>query len=558
MDGWATWLVLALLLLVIIILVITVLRLVAARRAEDSAANLAAERLRQEADRDAAAVRVRADGEATALLERAAADAERRATRLVADAESRAADLTGDLERRAADLQRDRGELEAELKEQRAELRELRRDHERREGRLADREHRADLDSNDLNERLTSLGAQESDLAARADELGAAEDARRAELTRIAGLTDEAARDEVLAAAEHDARRRATIVARDITEAARRDAETEARKILVGAIQRLASEQTTESVVASVHLPTEEMKGRIIGREGRNIRTFEQVTGVNVLIDDTPETVLLSCFDPVRRETARLTLVDLVEDGRIHPARIEEVYARSVKEIAARLVRAAEDALAEVGIVDLHPDLLPTLGACKYRTSYGQNVLKHLVETAHVAGIMAAELGLDVAQVKRAAFLHDIGKALTHEAEGSHAIVGAELARRHGEHPDVVHAIEAHHNEVDPRTVEAVLVQAADAISGARPGARREVLEAYVQRLERLEEIALSYDGVDKVFAMQAGREVRVMVAPDQVDDIGAQVLAREIVKEVEEELTYPGQIRVTVVRESRATETAR
>lgn len=291
------------------------------------------------------------------------------------------------------------------------------------------------------------------------------------------------------------------------------------------------------------------MKGRIIGREGRNIRAFEQVTGVNVMIDDTPESVLLSCFDPVRRETARLTLTELVRDGRIHPARIEEVHLRSKGAIEQQCLRSAEDALADVGISDLHPALLPILGTLRFRTSYGQNVLKHLTESAHIAGLMAAELGLNVEQCKRSAFLHDIGKALTHEVEGSHAIVGAELARKYGEHPDVVHAIEAHHNEVEVRTVEAVLTQAADAISGSRPGARRESIEAYVQRLESLERIAAAREGVDKVFAMQAGREIRVMVAPDVVDDIEAQVLARDLAKQIEEELTYPGQIKVTVVR---------
>jgi ribonuclease Y len=276
------------------------------------------------------------------------------------------------------------------------------------------------------------------------------------------------------------------------------------------------------------------------------------------MIDDTPESVLLSSFDPVRRETARMTLTELVKDGRIHPQRIEEVHERSKAQIEQQCLRAAEDAMAEVGISDLHPALVPILGTLRYRTSYGQNVLKHLVECAHIAGLMAAEMGLDVAQCKRSAFLHDIGKALTHEVEGSHAIIGADLARRYGEHPDVVHAIEAHHNEVEVKTVEAILTQAADAISGSRPGARRESIEAYVQRLERLEEIAGSRDGVDKVFAMQAGRELRVMVVPEVVDDIEAQVLARDIAKQIEEELTYPGQIRVTVVRESRATETAR
>ena len=300
------------------------------------------------------------------------------------------------------------------------------------------------------------------------------------------------------------------------------------------------------------------MKGRIIGREGRNIRTFEQVTGVNVMIDDTPGSVLLSCFDPVRRETARLALTELVGDGRIHPQRIEEVYERCRTTMDERVVDSASAALAEVGISDLAPGLLPVVGGLRYRTSHGQNVLKHVVECAHLARLMAAELGLDAAFCARAAFLHDIGKALTHEHEGSHAAVGADLARRHGEHPDIVHAIEAHHNEVEPRTVEAVLTQAADAISGSRPGARRESLETYVKRLQRLEQIAASHPGVERVFAMQAGREVRVMVSPAAVDDAQMAEMARTIVRQVEDELTYPGQIRMTLVRESRAIEVAR
>jgi ribonuclease Y len=300
------------------------------------------------------------------------------------------------------------------------------------------------------------------------------------------------------------------------------------------------------------------VKGRIIGREGRNIRAFEAVTGVNLLVDDTPEAVLLSSFDPVRREVARTALEALVLDGRIHPSRIEEAVDRAQRDVDARCLRAAEDAMAEVGMTDVHPELVGLLGKLKFRTSYGQNVLRHLVESAQIAGLMAAELGLDQTLLRRAAFLHDVGKALTHEAQGSHALVGAEIARRHGEHPDVVHAIEAHHNEVEPRTVEAVLVQAADAISGSRPGARREPVEAYIKRLERLEAIAHSHEGVDRVFAMQAGRELRIMVLPDQVDDIQAQVLAREIAKQIQDELTYPGQIKVVVVRESRAIETAR
>jgi ribonuclease Y len=300
------------------------------------------------------------------------------------------------------------------------------------------------------------------------------------------------------------------------------------------------------------------MKGRIIGREGRNIRAFEQITGVNVVIDETPEAVVLSCFDPVRREVGRLTMESLVADGRIHPTRIEEAYAKAGNDVEALCRRAGEDACVEMGITDLHPELVATMGRLNYRTSYGQNVLKHLVESGHAAGLLADELGLDRALCVRAAFLHDIGKALTHEVEGSHAMVGADLARRYGESDDVVHAIEAHHNEVEPRTVEAVLTQAADAISGARPGARRESIQAYLTRLHRLEEIALAQPGVDKVFAMQAGRDVRVMVLPEVVDDVGAQLLARDIAKQVEEELSYPGQIKVTVVRESRAVEVAR
>ena len=451
-----------------------------------------------------------------------------------------------------------RAEADQEARARRSELQEQRADLERREQRLVDREERLDSEGRALDERGRHLDELKVQLKAQRHSLAEVETERQQALERVAGLTAEQAKAELVAAVEHDAKRQAVLVARDIERQAHRDADAKARMIVVGAIQRLASEQTSESVVSAVHLPGDDMKGRIIGREGRNIRAFEQVTGVNVMIDDTPESVLLSSFDPVRRETARMTLSELVKDGRIHPQRIEEVHERSRAQIEQQCLRAAEDAMAEVGISDLHPALVPILGTLRYRTSYGQNVLKHLVESAHIAGLMAAEMGLDIEQCKRSAFLHDIGKALTHEVEGSHAIIGADLARRYGEHPDVVHAIEAHHNEVEVKTVEAILTQAADAISGSRPGARRESIEAYVQRLERLEEIAGAREGVDKVFAMQAGRELRVMVVPEVVDDIEAQVLARDIAKQFEEELTYPGQIRVTVVRESRATETAR
>ncbi len=475
-----------------------------------------------------------------------------------AKAEREAGELRRQADAAMAAAQSARAEAAEEARQHRAALREQRADLERREQRLSDREERLDAETRSLEERAHQLDELKAQLKAQRRVLAESEAEQQQVLERLAGLTSEQAKAELVAAVEHDAKRQAVLVARDIERQALREANARAQSIVVGAIQRVASDQTSESVVSAVHLPGDDMKGRIIGREGRNIRAFEQVTGVNVMIDDTPESVLLSCFDPVRRETARITLTELVKDGRIHPARIEEVHERSRSQIEALCLRAAEDAMAEVGISDLHPALVPVLGTLRYRTSYGQNVLKHLVESAHIAGLMAAELQLDVAHCKRAAFLHDIGKALTHEVEGSHAIVGADLARKYGEHPDVVHAIEAHHNEVEVRSVEAVLVQAADAISGSRPGARRESIEAYVQRLERLEEIARAREGVDKVFAMQAGREIRVMVAPDLVDDIEAQVLARDLAKQIEEELTYPGQIKVVVVRESRATETAR
>ncbi len=424
------------------------------------------------------------------------------------------------------------------------DLHEQRGDIERREQRLTEREQRLDHDAAELADRTERLGGLEAQ--------------RRQAVERVAGLTAEEAHAELVDAAATEARRQGAVNARAIERAAEDEAETRVRRMLATVAQRLATEQTTESVVSTVPLPGEDMKGRIIGREGRNIRSFEQVTGVNLVIDDTPGAVLLSCFDPIRREVGRLTLEELVGDGRIHPARIEEVYERCVVEVERRCVRAGQEAATEVGIAGLHPGLVTTLGHLRYRTSFGQNVLRHLVESGHAAGLLADELGVDRVLCVRAAFLHDIGKALTHNVPGSHARVGADLARRFGEHEDVVHAIEAHHNEVEPRTVEAVLTQAADAMSGGRPGARRESSEVYAERLHRLEEIAGGHPGVQKVFAMQAGRDVRVMVAPDEVDDIEAQVLARDIAKQVEEELTYPGQIKVTVIRESRATETAR
>ncbi|MEP6464451.1 MAG: ribonuclease Y [Frankiaceae bacterium] len=500
--------------------------------------------LRAAAEEAAARIRTKAHAEAQSLRQAAQAEADR----ILRDAERTAISAAATT----------RHEADAEVHELKEEVHAFRLELERRDSRLVEREARLDAESRRLEQRDREWAEMEASLAQRRAELAEVEQERRLVLERAAGLTAVAAKAELVKLVETQAKRDAALIVRDIEAQAREQGEDRARKIVTLAIQRVASEQTAESVVSVLHLPSDDMKGRIIGREGRNIRAFEAVTGVNLIIDDTPEAVLLSCFDPVRRETARIALEALVLDGRIHPHRIEEVYERSKAEVAASCVRAGEDSLVELGITEMHPDLIELLGRLRYRTSYGQNVLKHLVESAHLAGLMAAELRLDPELLKRCAFLHDIGKALTHEVEGSHALVGAELARRYGESEDVVHAIEAHHNEVEVRTVEAVLTQAADAISGGRPGARRESLEHYVKRLQRIEEIASGKEGVDRVFAMQAGREVRVMVLPDRIDDIAAQVLARDIAKQIEEELTYPGQIRITVVRESRATEIAK
>jgi ribonuclease Y len=496
--------------------------------------------------------------EAGRAAERRLEEADRAAEQIRASAESDAAAFMRRAEETARQVTQAQRTAEEQVQATREEAAQLRADLERREARLAEREGRLDGELRKLEQRSAGLEEASAELDVQRAELARLDDERRVVLERAAGLTAEQAKTELVTAIENQAKREATLIVRETETQARRDGEERARRIVTLAIQRVASEQTSESVVSVLHLPGEEMKGRIIGREGRNIRAFESVTGVNLIIDDTPEAVLLSCFDPVRREVGRLALEKLVLDGRIHPQRIEEAYERSKAEVEQLCVRAGEDAMVELAITDMHPELVTLLGQLRYRTSYGQNVLAHLVESAHIAAMMASELGMDPVLLRRCTVLHDIGKALTHEVEGSHALIGAEIAHKYGESADVVHAIEAHHNEVEVRTVEAVLTQAADAISGSRPGARRESLEAYVKRLERLEEIATAHEGVDKVFAMQAGREIRVMVKPDRVDDIQAQVIARDVAKQVEEELTYPGQIRVTVVRESRATEFAR
>ena len=523
---------------------VVVLRRVPARApATPNAAQLA-----EQAQADAEQIRVRALAEADKTLSRATEAAEQAARQAAQIATEQAAEQGA--ERRRA--------VEDEIRLAKDEMRRLRGDLERREQRIGEREQRLDDESRRLEERGQALDRRRGELAERAEAIAEAGVRAQAELERVASLTADQAKAELVATLENQAKREAALTIRDIEATAKAEADKRARKIVTLAIQRVAVEQTTESVVSVMHLPGDEMKGRIIGREGRNIRAFESVTGVNLIIDDTPEAVLLSCFDPVRREIGRLTLERLVNDGRIHPQRIEEAYERGKAEIEQICRRAGEDTMTGLGITDMHPELIALLGRLRYRTSYGQNVLNHLIESAHLAGMMASELGLDPMLLRRCAVLHDIGKGLTHEVEGSHALIGADIARKYGESEDVVHAIEAHHNEVEMRTVEAVLTQAADAMSGGRPGARRESLEMYVKRLERLEQIAAEKEGVEKVFAMQAGREIRVMVRPDKIDDIQAQVIARDIAKQVEEELTYPGQIRVTVVRESRATEFAR
>jgi ribonuclease Y len=499
--------------------------------------------------------------EARALHERARQElAEaREAARRVTD------DIRADRERAEADLRVRQERLEARevrivtvtdrLDDERRALETARRQLEADAARVREEADRrqAELDREELARR-EALDAEEEQRRAG---WKAADEARSGELQRIAGLTAEQARAELVGQLTDDARLEALGTVRRIEDDARRDGEAVARRIVADSVQRVASDQTAESVVSILHLPSDEMKGRIIGREGRNIRAFEAITGVNLVIDDSPGAVLISCFDPVRRERARVALEALVADGRIHPGRIEAAVDAAAAEVDRIIDRAGAEAVEKVGVSGLHPELVKILGTLRFRTSYGQNVLGHLVESAHIAGMMAAELGVDVPLVKRCAFLHDIGKALTHEIEGTHAMIGADLARRYGEPEDVVHAIAAHHDEIPPETVEAVLVQAADACSGGRPGARREALESYVERLHKLEEIASAHAGVDKVFAMSAGRDVRVMVQPELVSDDDADLMARDIAKQVANELTYPGQIKITVIRESRATATA-
>jgi ribonuclease Y len=481
-----------------------------------------------------------------------AQSAEARAQKVVLEAEREAERLTREA------LVEAKEEVAGLRREAEEDLRSRREEVKRQEQRIGQKEEALDRRGQELDGRAEELSDRDAKLQMVRQQLAQAAEQHKTQLETIARMTQQEARDALMAQMVDEAKRSAMQQVREIEQRAREDGEERARKIVTIAIQRVASEQTSESTVSVFSLPSEDMKGRIIGREGRNIRAFEAATGVNLIIDDTPEAVVLSSFDPVRRETARMTLEKLVGDGRIHPARIEEMHERSQREIEEQIRRAGEEAAMDVGITDVHPEMIKLLGRLQYRTSYGQNVLKHLVESAHIAAAISAELGVDGTIAKRGAFLHDIGKAVTHEIEGSHAIIGAEIARRLKEPPEVVHCIESHHGEVEQRTIDAVLAQISDGISGGRPGARRESLETYVKRLERLEEICTSYPGVEKTYAMQAGREVRVMVKPQEIDDLQAQVMARDIAKQVEEELQYPGQIKITVVRETRSIEYAK
>ena len=437
-------------------------------------------------------------------------------------------------------------DAQAESKERLREVRSA-------ENRISQREESLDRRVESLDAREHQISSMQGQLERRERDLEEATREVNYRLERVAGMTPDEAKAELLDTLKDEVTHESAAIIRDAEARAKAEADKKARSILSLAIQRVAADHSAETTVSTIHIPSDDLKGRIIGREGRNIRSFEQLTGTNLIIDDTPECVTISCFDPVRREIGRVTMENLVADGRIPPARIEEMFGTAEAFVNQRVQEAGEQATFDTGIHDLHPELVRTLGRLRYRTSYGQNVLNHSLEVAYLSGVMASELGLDPIPAKRAGLLHDLGKAVDHEVEGSHAVIGADLARRFGERPEIVHAIEAHHNDVEPSSVLAVLVQAADAVSAARPGARKETLDAYVKRLEKLEEIASSYKGVERTYAIQAGREVRVMVEPDTVDEAATTVLAHDIAQRIENEMQYPGQVKVVVIRESRA-----
>lgn len=464
-----------------------------------------------------------------------------------------------------AEVQRERAAFESEKREHSAEMQRSEQRLQQRESSLDKKESMLDKKEANLDAKLDNVEAIKNNLAAQQEELNEkkkeiseAHERMVEELEKVAQLGREEAKAQLIEAIEEDAKRDAVKQVREIETRAKEDGEKRAREIVALAIQRCAVDQSNEITVSTVTLPSDEMKGRIIGREGRNIKALEQATGVDFIIDDTPDTVVLSAFDPVRREIARVTLEKLISDGRIHPGRIEDVVAKATKEIDAQIKDAGENAMFETGVFNLNPELVRLLGRLRFRTSYGQNVLKHSVEVALLAGNMASELGANVNLCKRAGLLHDIGKSIDHETEGTHITIGVDIAKKYKESSEVIHCIAAHHNDIDPQTIEAVIVQCADAISGSRPGARRESLENYVKRLEQLESIANAHPGVEKSFAIQAGREVRIIVKPEVVDDAATVFLARDVAKQIENEMQYPGQIKVNVIRELRSVDYAK
>ena len=484
--------------------------------------------------------------------EKAIGSAEQTAKNLILDAENKADTIKKEIALKAKeDALKYKDEAEKEIKSRRSEL-------SKSEHRLMQKEESIDKKLENVERKEQSITAKEQNISKKQKELEDIHRKQVAELEKISGYSQEEAKQILLQQVESEIRAEASQLIRDIESQAKDDADKKAKEIIVGAIQRCAADHVAESTVSVVNLPNEEMKGRIIGREGRNIRAIENATGIELIIDDTPEAVILSGFDPVRREVARIALEKLIVDGRIHPARIEETVRKAEKEVNASIKEAGEQTLYNVGIHNIHPELVKLLGRLKYRTSYGQNVLKHSEEVSHLAGLMAGELGMDTRLAKRAGLLHDIGKAIDHDKEGTHVDLGIEVLKRYKENQNVIDAMAAHHGDYEAKSMEAVLIAAADALSAARPGARRETLETYVKRLQQLEEIANNIKGVDKSFAIQAGREIRVIAQPDKVTDEEMPMLAREIAKKVEDELDYPGQIKVNIVRETRAVDYAK